>query len=69
MITDVRSKQLTWKKLKMNWRYNIGLALKTRKQSKLQSKPCTRNKVYLTPELSCTLGLGLIRGSQERSFG
>ena len=38
MITDVRSKQLTWKKLKMNWRYNIGLALKTRKQSKLQIK-------------------------------
>ena len=25
MITVVRSKQLTWKKLKKNWRYNIGL--------------------------------------------
>lgn len=38
MVTNVKSKQLTWEKLIMNQRSNTDLALNTRKQSNLQIK-------------------------------
>lgn len=54
MVTDVKSKQLTWEKLIMNQRSNTDLALNTIKQSNLQLKPCTHNKVIqsLLPTIS-----------------